>query len=110
MLTSGGKASFIDLDLGRTFSVQYNPKEFKVDKAVSWKEHDDQGQTNAGLEFQKGAPLIVTMELLFDTTHDGSDVRERVQGLMAFTNADVLLVMASTPGTGPLKLFVVVSS
>ena len=89
MLTSGGKASFIDLDLGRTFSVQYNPKEFKVDKAVSWKEHDDQGQTNAGLEFQKGAPLIVTMELLFDTTHDGSDVRNRVQGLMAFTNADV---------------------
>ena len=56
MLTSGGKASFIDLDLGRTFSVQYNPKEFKVDKAVSWKEHDDQGQTNACLLYTSPSP------------------------------------------------------
>ena len=63
MSTSGGKANFVDLEAGYgTFTVQYNPKEFKVDKAVSWKEHDDQGQTNAGLEFQKGAPLVVSMD------------------------------------------------
>ena len=55
MSTSGGKATLVNLEGGGTFTFQYNPKEFKVDKADSWKEHDDQGQTNAGLEFQKGA-------------------------------------------------------
>ena len=50
---SGGKAIFQDLEGGGTFTVQYNPKEFKADKSVSWKEHDDQGQSKAPLEFQK---------------------------------------------------------
>lgn len=92
MSASGGKATFEDLESGGgQFAVQYNPKEFKVDKAVSWKEHDDQGQTNAGLEFQKGAPLVVTMEMYFDTTNEGnSDVREKwVNKLMYLTNASV---------------------
>ena len=92
MATSGGKASFIDLEAGYgTFQVQYNPKEFKVDKAVSWKEHDDQGQTAAPLEFQKGAPMVVSMDLYFDTTNEsGADVRDKwVNGLLCLTNAKV---------------------
>lgn len=90
---SGGslvKAVFTPLEGGSEFTVQYNPKEFKVDKQVSWKEHDDQGQDKAYLEFQKGSPMTVNMDLLFDTTVDGSDVRTAwVNGLLSLTNADV---------------------
>ena len=92
MSTAGGNATFEDLESGGgQFAVQYNPKEFKVDKAVSWKEHDDQGQTNAGLEFQKGAPLVVSMDMYFDTTNESnSDVREKwVNKLVYLTNASV---------------------
>ncbi|MCP4922006.1 MAG: hypothetical protein GY913_34325 [Proteobacteria bacterium] len=107
MATSGGKASFIDLEAGYgTFAVQYNPKEFKVDKAVSWKEHDDQGQTNAGLEFQKGAPMSVSMDLYFDTTSDSnSDVRTKwVNGLLCLTNAKVKPSEGSTDKKRPPKV------
>lgn len=85
---SGGKAIFQDLEGGGTFTVQYNPKEFKADKSVSWKEHDDQGQGKAPLEFQKGGPLVVTMDLYFDTTNEGnSDVRAKwVNKLLYLTN------------------------
>ena len=85
---SGGKAIFQDLEGGGTFTVQYNPKEFKADKSVSWKEHDDQGQSKAPLEFQKGGPLVVTMDLYFDTTNEGnSDVRGKwVNKLLYLTN------------------------
>ena len=77
MAASGGKATLVNLEMGGTFTFQYNPKEFKVDKAVSWKEHDDQGQ-NAGLEYQKGAPMVVSLDAYFDTTNESnSDVRQK---------------------------------
>lgn len=82
------KAKFIGLEAGGSFDVQYNPKEFKFDKPVSWKEHDDQGQEGA-LEFQKNTPATMTVELVFDTTKDNSDVRATwVNGLLALTNPD----------------------
>lgn len=56
------------------FEVQYNPENFKVDRSASWKESEDQG-TLSGLEFQKLAPASITMELTFDTTITGDDVR-----------------------------------
>ncbi len=90
---SGGsleRAKFWALDgSGDEFEVQYNPKELKVDKKVSWKEHDDQGQDEASLEFQKGSPQSLAMELMFDTTIDGTNVFETwVTGLLALTNAN----------------------
>ena len=95
MSTTGGKATLANLEKGGTFTFQYNPKEFKVDKAVSWKEHDDQGQ-NAGLEYQKGAPMVVSLDAYFDTTNESnSDVRQKwVNGLLNLTNPEV------NPGEG----------
>jgi hypothetical protein len=81
----------------QTFTVQYNPKEFKVDKKVSWKEVDEQGKDPSPLEFQKGSPRTITMELMFDTTNTETqaDVFEAwVQKLLVMTNAD------ATPQTG----------
>ncbi len=85
-MTSLSKATFHAVDLKKSFEVQYNPKELKFDKTVPWQEHPTQGQTSA-LEFQKVTPATLTFELLFDTTRDGSDVRESwVNRLLELTN------------------------
>ncbi len=94
------KAAFVILEgdyANETFTVQYNPKEFKVDKKVSWKEVDEQGKDPSPLEFQKGSPRTITMELMFDTTNEETETdvfSTWVEQLLAMTNAD------STPATG----------
>lgn len=83
---SGGsvdKAWFYNDDTGDWFEVQYNPVNFKFNKPVSWKEHDDQGKEGS-LEFQKASPASMSMELTFDTTHDGSDVRTAWVNLLLY--------------------------
>jgi hypothetical protein len=67
------KARF-EIENSGFFEVQYNPEKFQVDRAATWQEAADQG-TVSGLEFQKIAPASVSMELNFDTTVDGADVR-----------------------------------
>jgi len=94
------KACFVILEgdyADETFTVQYNPKEFKVDKKVSWKEVDEQGKDPSPLEFQKGSPRTITMELMFDTTNEETETdvfSVWVEQLLAMTNAD------STPASG----------
>jgi hypothetical protein len=75
--TCGGETSFC---------VQYNPKDFKFDKTVTWSPQADAGK-EATLEFQKVTPASMSMELIFDTTHDQSDVRTVwVNRLLSLTN------------------------
>lgn len=93
-MSSVSKAFFYGVDGGESFEVQYNPKELKFDKPVSWKEHDDQGQAGA-LEFQKVTPATIQIELVFDTTKDAADVREAwVNKLLSLTNPE------ASPGDG----------
>ena len=92
-MSSGiSKATFEDLEAGYgTFEVQYNPKEFKVDKKVAWKEVEEQGKGKSPLEFQKGSPRTITMELFFDTTHEESPTSvydSWVKHLLAMTNVN----------------------
>jgi hypothetical protein len=85
---SVSKAMFYP-ESGGAFAVQYNPVDFKFDKPVSWKEHDEQGQESK-LEFQKVQPATISMELVFDTTHNDSDVRKGwVNKLLEMTNPTV---------------------
>jgi hypothetical protein len=92
---SGGsleKAMFIAGGGCAPLTVQYNPVNFKFDKKVSWKEHNEQGQEGS-LEFQTNSPASMSCELHFDTTKDGVDVREVwVNKLLAMTNPDVAVV------------------
>jgi len=92
-MSSGGgsveKAWFSNEDTGEYFEVQYNPKEFKFDKPVQWQAHDEQG-VESTLEFQKAQPASMQVELYFDTTSDGSDVRNSwVNQLLKLTNPSV---------------------
>ena len=74
------------------FMVQYNPKEFRIERTVEWQEHAESGQTTGYLEFQKGTSVTVTMDLIFDTTCDppgAQDVRLKwVNGLLVMTAAE----------------------
>lgn len=94
MSQTGGnsKATFTSLDGGGSFTVQYNPKEFKLDKAVSWEETQTQGQSGNFVQFQKGSPMTASMDLYFDTTNTdppGNVQTEWVGPLLALTKATV---------------------
>ena len=67
------KARF-DVENSGFFEAQYNPEKFQVDRATTWHEASEQGK-KSGLEYQKTAPAMLSMELIFDTSIDGSDVR-----------------------------------
>jgi len=89
-MSSGGKATFTAKSgPAGTFEVQYNPREFSTSKSVTWQEAENQGQGSNPIQYQKGAPMTVSMELIFDTTNQG-DVSVQstwVDSLLAFTNA-----------------------
>ncbi len=117
MATGGSKASFTsyefasDGSLGSelvTFSVQYNPKEIKSDKASKWKKKDKQGSDGAAFEFQQGDPRTLVMDLFFDTTNDGqSNVEwDWVEGLLALTNPSVSAPEGGEKKYPPLVKFV----
>ncbi len=97
MATGGNKATFtswsvtsggaLDSEQG-TFTVQFNPKEIKSDKAAKWEASKEQGSDGAAFEYQKGEPRTLVMDLFFDTSMDGRrNVEEEwVGGLLALTS------------------------
>jgi hypothetical protein len=92
MSQSGGdKAYFESLDDNTTkFTVQYNPKEFQVNKAMTWEESKTVGLAVNPIQFQKGAPMTASFDLIFDTTAESSVTNVQtawVEGLLSLTNA-----------------------
>lgn len=86
------KAYFINDDGGATFYVQFNPKEMKLDESAAWKESKEFQVDKPLVEFDRGKASSLTMELIFDTTDTGDDVRERwtskLAGFVAVTVGD----------------------
>ena len=76
-VASGGsvdKAWFFNEEIGSWFEVQYNPLSFNLERSAKWDEKPVPGNAPV-LEYGGTALASVSMELMFDTTHDGSDVR-----------------------------------
>ena len=90
MSQAGGNAYFESLDdKSQKFMVQYNPKEFQVNKSLTWEEAKTQGVSANPVQFQKGAPMTASFDLIFDTTNESSAVNVQdawVNGLLALTN------------------------
>jgi hypothetical protein len=101
MATGGSKATFTSYEITdsgemgsqlEVFTVQFNPKEIKTDKASKWKKKDEQGADGAAFEYQQGEPRTLVMDLFFDTSMEqGSGPRYNVEwawveGLLALTN------------------------
>jgi hypothetical protein len=90
MSQGGGntKATLVGLDGGGTFTFQYNPTQFQVDKQVTWEESKTQGEDKNSLQYQKAAPMTASFECTFDTTNSGKNVqKEWVESLLSLTNA-----------------------
>jgi len=69
-MSIGGKATFVGIEGSSAFfQVQYNPREFTVQKSVTWEEAQEQGQSTNQIQFQKGAPMTASFELMFDTSN-----------------------------------------
>jgi len=68
------KAPFSKPGDGQIFYVQFNPKELKFDDGAKWEEAKDQKEAPP-LQYSGGQPATMSMELIFDTTDSGEDVR-----------------------------------
>ena len=71
------KAMFVNDDIGGTFHVQFNPKEMSLDESASWKESEEFTIEKPLVEFERGKASSLSMELIFDTTDTGEDVRDK---------------------------------
>jgi len=72
--TKYDKAMFTNVDEKKDFQVQFNPKEFKLDEGVTWKDSEEFLHKKPLLTFDRGKPSIVSMDLIFDTTDTGQCV------------------------------------
>lgn len=59
-----------------TIQVMFNPSEVHVVKHVPWKHEDIEGLDAPALKFTSGKNFRIAMELVFDTSLDGRDVRD----------------------------------
>jgi len=74
---------------------QFNPTEFSVNRAIQWSEAAQKGANTSKLEFKGGQPAQITLQLFFDTTDCGHDVRTE------FTNELWKLAMVDPRNRGP---------
>ena len=65
---------------------QLNPSEYSYSKQNSWKQASSKGREVPNFEFSSGQPATLKMQLIFDTTDSGEDVRtkhtEKIWNLM----------------------------
>lgn len=80
------KAFFTNIDKGsEVFHVQFNPKELKLDEKAIWKPSGEQQTQKPLLTYEKGQPGSMSMDLIFDSTDDGSNCYDsHVKKLRAF--------------------------
>jgi len=65
-------------------TLQYNPEKLQLDRTVQWKEAKATGNKSS-LEYTKTAPATLTMELMFDTSINGENVKKEFVDI--FSNA-----------------------
>lgn len=70
------KAVIKNLDDDSEVTVMFNPKEYTIEKSASWAQHRAPGGEAPQVQFLHGELKRLSMELFFDTTESGEDVRE----------------------------------
>lgn len=81
------KAVIIDLDEpGRRVKCLFNPTEISYSKSAQWQPNRSQHEEDTPEPtFSGGQPARLNMQLFFDTTRDGTDVRLHTDKLIEFT-------------------------
>ncbi len=61
------KMKIQNVDTGKDIEVLFNPKEYTFTKSVPWGEHNIHGLDAPHQEFTSGNPMVLEVELFFDT-------------------------------------------
>lgn len=69
------KALIINLDSGERIECLFNPNAYTYTKENEWVHGAGAGQNMPQLEFSRGRPALLQMQLFFDTYAKGTDVR-----------------------------------
>lgn len=67
----------------------FNPNEYTVSKTNDWREKEIKGSPVPKLEFGGGKSQTLTLNLFFDTSLDGEDVRSETKKLFKMMNISV---------------------
>lgn len=100
------KAQIVKLDKSgsptqETVVCHFNPKEFHVKKAISWVRQRSIGGDTPTMTFAGGDTQDMTIELLFDSTDTGSDVRDSYETLLTIAAIDTQRKNAKTKKSEP---------
>jgi len=82
------KALILDVDAEETIPVMFNPPEYQLQKTNQFAEIGIPGLGSSLLQFVRGSAQTLTMELFFDTTDLGVDVRDFTESVIALTNVN----------------------
>lgn len=79
MAEEPAKIKIKNLDTDQELTVQYNPPEYSLSKGAQISEIAVPGIDSPLLQFIRGTNEQLTLRLFFDTTDDGTDVREKTK-------------------------------
>jgi len=88
------KATITIQDTHETIPCQFNPEEFSVSRKITWDQNESPSLNSPVMQFKGSGATTCTMNLVFDTTESGNDVR-------AYTNQ--LIRMTLKGADGPKK-------
>ena len=75
------KAAIINLKTNETIYCQFNPNEYTVSKTNDWTAKAKKGANVGKTEFGGGQPANLKLQLFFDTSEAGEDVRNQTRKL-----------------------------
>lgn len=80
------RARLLDTTSGVTHTVMYNPEELKLEQGAVFAEVAVPGLDTPPLQYVRGKPRTLSMELFFDTYETGEDVRAHTGPIVALLN------------------------
>lgn len=100
------KAKIKNLDTDEEIKCLFNPNEYTFSKRNTWTSKQVKGQNVPSLEFGGGDAMTLKMQLFFDTSTTGGDVRTTTNKVWKLMNINTNLTdMTSTKGRPPMVEF-----
>jgi hypothetical protein len=100
------KAKIKNLDTDEEVNCLFNPNEYTFSKRNTWTSKQVKGQNVPTLEFGGGDAMTLKMQLFFDTSTTGGDVRTTTNKIWKLMNINTNLTdMTSTKGRPPMVEF-----
>lgn len=100
------KAKLVNLDTNEEIKCLFNPNEYTFSKKNTWASKKVKGQNVPSLEFGGGESIELKMQLFFDTSTTGGDVRTTTNKIWKLMNINTKLAdMTTTKGRPPMVEF-----